>query len=372
MNKKLFNSGIILLLLSISINAKSENIIIKIYFDNNWMVCKNDKATYYRICSWDTVGNFYDGEFSDYLINNIKINQGTYETGKKKGIFNFYYETGSLKTNAFFKDDKPDSIWNWYYPTNQLHFKIFFEKDDFKIVALNDVDGKSILETPAEFIFGFQNDTINTNMEIKGTIRNKEKDDDWSILLDGKPIAIDTYRRGKYLKSIVIDVNPPSTNQRIINNLLFVPFSISACEELRLNEEISELDYPFLSYRFPWQPIEVAVGLVGDSSLYQIDKKPLYIGGMEAIYKTIGLNLNLTGNAVCYAKNWGWLYYEITIDENGTIIDKNILKSPDILFNDIALSALNYLGKFRPAYHNGHAIKSKISSRILFQKKTNF
>ena len=96
----------------------------------------------------------------------------------------------------------------------------------------------------------------------------------------------------------------------------------------------------------------------------------MYVGGMGAIYHTIGQNIYLTSEAVHSDKNWGWVYYDITIDENGSVIDKKITRSPDSLLNDIALSSLNYLGQFKPAFHNGHPIKSKISSRIQFMKPT--
>jgi hypothetical protein len=364
-NKKLV---VLLILISFSKIGYGENLKIKIYFDKNWLVCQPEKATFYRVSEWDTEKNMYVGEFSDFTISDIKICKGAYDEGKKNGIFNFYDETGLLKTSAVFKDDQPTDQWCWYFPNNQIHFKIKFSQDDFEIVSLNDDNGNSILETPSEFVFEFQNDSSHANMEIRGTLKNRKRDGVWSILLDGKAIATDTYRAGKYLRSTDVNRNPQTTNQRILNNLLFVPYSIFACEELNLNQGISEIEYPFLSYRFPWQPIEIAVGLIGDSTLFQIDKKPQYIGGIEAFYRTIAENIILTSNAVHNAQNWGWLYYELTIDENGIVIDKKIIKSPDNLFNDLAFSALNYLGEFRPAYHNGHAIKSKISSRIQFAK----
>jgi hypothetical protein len=67
---------------------------------------------------------------------------------------------------------------------------------------------------------------------------------------------------------------------------------------------------------------------------------------------------------------WGHVYFEILIDENGVIVESIITKSPNKLMNDIVLDALNTLSRFKPAYHNGHPIKSKISSRILFQRRT--
>ena len=36
----------------------------------------------------------------------------------KKGKYSFYYESGRLMQEGFFKDNKPDSIWLNYYPNS--------------------------------------------------------------------------------------------------------------------------------------------------------------------------------------------------------------------------------------------------------------
>jgi len=368
---KFLRLSLIPLLLYSTIIAKSENITVKIYFDKNWMVCDKDRALFYRQAGWDTIKNCYDGKFIDFLISEVKISEGQYEKGRKKGAFNFYNETGLLETKAFFKEDKPDSTWSWFFPNGKLHFQIIFNNDLFEITTLNDESGKSIIENTSEFFFPFQNDSIN-KMDIKGTIKGKKKDGNWSIIFKGNIISNDIYREGKYLKSTLLNGTPTTSKTKIINNQMFIPYSIYACEKLILKQTITDADYPFLSFRFPWQPIDAAVGLIGDSLLFQIDKKPMYVGGMEAINQTIGRNTNITSEAVQSEKNWGWVYYDIIIDEKGFIVDKRITKSPDNLLNDIALSSLNSLGQFRPAFHNGHPVKSKISSRIQFVKRTTF
>lgn len=359
---------VLILLLTFSMNVFGENIKFKIYFDKNWLVCKPEKAVYYRTGVWDTENKIYVGEFSDCLINNAGICHGNYENGQKNGIFNFYYESGTLKTSGKFKNDQPDSEWTWYYPNNNVQFKMNFTQDDFEIVALNDSSGNSILENSTEFIFSFQNDTTNTMMDIRGSLKNKKKDGNWSIVQNGNTIATDIYRGDRYVKSNTFNVASQVTNKKIINKFLFVPYSIYACEELNLNKNISETEYPFLIYRFPWAPIDLAVGLIGDSVIIQIDNKPMYIGGWEALNKAIAQNVNLPTEAFESKMNWGYVYYQIVIDENGDVIEKKIIKSPDILLNNVLISALNHLERFKPAYYKGHPIKSQISSRVSFAK----
>jgi hypothetical protein len=369
MKLRLAKFGLLLLLLSITSMVRGETTKIKIYFDKNWIVCKPEKSAYYRIGEWDTISNTYSGDFSDYMINNVKISQGTYHQGKKNGNFNYYYETGSLKITAIYKDDQPASQWCWYFSNNQIHFKISFGSEDFKFDALNDSNGISVLNSTTEFIFAFQNDTSNTEMEVRGTLKNGEKDGKWSIVSGGKILASDIYRGDRYLRSTSVIASPILLpNGKFIKNLLFVPYSTYACDELALNRDISELDYPFLNYLFPWKSIDIAVGLIGDSIITQMDKNPMYFDGMEGINRTIAQNTVLTEELLTSNGNWGYVYYEIIINENGDIEDKKVIKSPNPLMNNIVLDVLTKLNRFRPAYLNGHAIKSKISSRIQFAK----
>ena len=196
-------------------NVIAENIKIKICFDKNWMVCKSEKAVYYRIGVWDTEINMYTGEFSDYLVNGTGICHGNYENGQKNGIFNFFYETGSLKTSGKFKDDQPVDEWTWYYPNKNVQLKMNFNHDDYEIVALNDSSGISVLEKTTEFVFSFQNDTTNTLMNIKGTLKNKKKEGIWSIVQNGNTLGSDIYRGDRYLRSNYFKVVPPIPNKKV-------------------------------------------------------------------------------------------------------------------------------------------------------------
>ena len=110
------------------------------------------------------------------------------------------------------------------------------------------------------------------------------------------------------------------------------------------------------------------MGLIGDSVIVQMDNKPMYIGGLETLNKTIAQNVDLPTEAFENKMNWGYVYYQIVIDENGDVVEKKILKSPDRLLNNVLLSALNHLERFKPAYYKGHPIKSQVSSRVSFEK----
>ncbi len=355
--------------ISFSTKVKSEIVQVKIFYDKDWIICKSDKASFYRLCGWDNEKKIFEGGFSDYLMNDIKIVEGNYYQGRKNGLFIFYFDSGIEKLRASFKDDSPIDLWSWYYPNKQLNYSIKFKSDDFHFLEINDDSGKSLLSMKYEFVFSFQNDKINPNMQIKGVLENKMREGNWIIINNNKTLGYDIYKNDKYIKTAV-DNEIQSQNEKLINNSLFVPYSIFACESFSINDDISEEDYPFLSSILPpsWKPIDSAVGIIGDSSVLQIEIKPMYRGGMNGLNKSILSNLRLTREFVENCPKYGYAYYEIIIDEDGNVVDKNIIRSPHEIITKIALESLNSIQQFRPAYNNGKPIKSKIISRIKFEK----
>lgn len=362
---------IVILLISLfAYQVKGEKTHVIIYFDKNWVVCKPEDASYYRKCDWDNELNYYDGEFTDYLINDTKISQGSYTKGKKEGDFNFFFESGNNKITGYFKDNKPDSLWCWYYPGNKLSYKIKFSSDQFEIKEVVDTSGNTLLNETYRFTFDFQNDSLNPDMKIVGKIENSKKEGKWKVMSKNKMLGFDLYKGGKYLKTNFICAIPSNSYGKIINNDLFIPYSLFACEKLDLKNNITDEDYPFLSYRFPWEPIELAYGIIGDSTLYQIDTKPMYIGGIKGLNRAIANNAHLTIDIIENCEHWGYVYYEMIIDKNGRIQDTRIIKTPDIRFTKIILKSFENLKSFKPAYHMSMPIKSKFTSRVKFMKPT--
>lgn len=346
-----------------------ETIKVKIFFDTEWKICKENDAKYYRICNWDNEKNYFDGAFSDYMINGSKIIEGNYENGKKNGLFIFYYESGIEFTRGEFNNDIPMGKWIWRYPNGVVHFSINFENDDFKFIEFFDENGNDIFSNKIKFSYTFQNDIKNQNMLIDGYIINKKKEGKWYIINNNEKIGFDQYKSDRLIKSKVKD-SYININVKLINNLLFIPYSVYACEKFNLKNDISIDDYPFLSsyIKNVWRPIESALGILEDSTIIEPDIKPMYIDGIEGINKTISQNLILNVEYVSKCKHFGWAYYEITIDEFGNIIEHKILKSPDSIITELALKSIKSLNQFKPAYHNGKPIKSKFSSRILFRE----
>ena len=91
----LLRCGLMLLALACSPGARCQAVPVKLYFDQDWRVCKPEKASCYRICGWDTTRQFFEGKFSDYRMDGTRIASGNYRDGRKNGEFVFSDETGA-------------------------------------------------------------------------------------------------------------------------------------------------------------------------------------------------------------------------------------------------------------------------------------
>ncbi|GEM_PF-3587049 len=359
------------LLIVLANYAKCEIVKVKIYYDKEWQICKENEAHYFRECHWDTNKNFFDGEFHDYLINGNKIAEGNYSNGKKNGLFTFYHDTGQEWIKGEFKDNIPTGKWIWKYPNNLTHFSLNFESNDFHFMEIFDEQGKDLSAEKVEFKYVFQNDNRYSNILITGVIQNKMKEGKWYILNNNEKVGYVKYKNDKFIESKTNN-SYLIVNEQLINNSLFIPYPIYACEKIQIDDDVTLDDYQFLnSYiQNTWKPIDSAIGIIEDSIIVQPEIKPMYINGIEGINKIISKNLILNVEYVKNCKRFGWAYYEITIDEQGNVVDRKILKSPDEIITEIALKSLKSLKQFKPAYYNGKPIKSKFSSRMLFRKPT--
>ena len=130
----------------------------KIYYDNEWKVTTESKATFYRIVTFDNSG-VPVGILKDYFVTGelqgeseaIKMDKsddskskwknkrvGYFKTGKKQfennydeygnknGSWTNWYENGNKKLEATYKNDKPDGEYVTYYENGKLKYKLVY------------------------------------------------------------------------------------------------------------------------------------------------------------------------------------------------------------------------------------------------------
>ena len=341
---------------------RADLIKIKVYFTGKWLVCRKEAAVYYRTGVWDTETNTFEGEVHDYTMSDQLVCSGNYSGGKKNGEFRIFYPDGALKLYALFRNDKPAGLWTWFFNDNKIFCTIRFDPDDFRIVTYYDRNGTSLMSSRTTFLLEIDSDTLKTRLAIKGTLKNGKRSGEWSLMNIDEVIGKQIYNNDKYISS-VFEGNL-NTKKKVISNRLFIPYQVLAPERMSFSNSVTKADYPFICSNL--LPLEMALGVSDDSIFFQVHRKPLYENGIDGLNNTVAGHIEFPPAFMHRKIAWGSVFYQIIIDENGDVIDKRITRSPDKLLDSITLKALESLGKFIPAYHNGIPVKSELSNRIVY------
>ena len=189
----------------------------KIYYDEDWKVCKYYDAEYYRIISFDEnrqpigkVKDYYitgelqwEGFFSyvDKYDNNKDINEGlsiwyykngnksresNFVNGKEDGLTKFWYENGRLMSEIIYSNGVLDGIWNNYYKNGEVSEQFNFTNGK--------LEGKFFIECDE---FGNCQNVFYENFSSKENLNNwnlpKNDNDIRSYIIPDKGLSMENY-----------------------------------------------------------------------------------------------------------------------------------------------------------------------------------
>jgi S1-C subfamily serine protease len=120
----------LILLVSITLFAQKQE---KIFYDEDWKICSQEKAEYYRLITLDSdgkpVGKVYDyylsgelqweGEFSYFTRTNDEVNI-------PEGTCIWYYKNGKKSRESYFIHGKEQGITTYWYENGKIHRKYNF------------------------------------------------------------------------------------------------------------------------------------------------------------------------------------------------------------------------------------------------------
>jgi len=79
-----------------------------------------------QILSYDVVNGIKNGEFTICLLNGNKTVAGNIINNKNDGKWSYYYSSGELESEGYFKDDVISDKWVWFYPNgNKMEEGVF-------------------------------------------------------------------------------------------------------------------------------------------------------------------------------------------------------------------------------------------------------
>lgn len=112
--------------------------IVKVWYDRDWEEISGPGA-YYRIGTRDSLGK-WDGLVNDFYANGDIQMRGSYDHGKRNGIFLYYSDHHTYTSAGRYRDDKRTGKWELYFDNGQLQSEIYF-RDRYFLKNLWDSTG---------------------------------------------------------------------------------------------------------------------------------------------------------------------------------------------------------------------------------------
>jgi len=161
------------------------------YFDEHYFLVAKDcpyKAIE-RVGKYDIALKNFDGDFVDYNNDGEAVLTGSYQKGKKEGLFTAYFANGQTKWQILFHADIPVDTVRYNYPDGLPMLEIRY--DDGKVYVLNFWDThrrQRVKDGEGKFEFAVKAEGYNEYGYIfttyKGSIKNGKPDGNWDIFLE--------------------------------------------------------------------------------------------------------------------------------------------------------------------------------------------
>lgn len=103
---------------------------IKVLYDSNWIEISSEPAVYYRIGYKDSLGN-WDGQVTDYYNNGDVQMKGSYEQGKRDGVFLYYSNHKTYSSAGRYRENLNFGKWEYYHDNGKLESEVFYRNQYF-------------------------------------------------------------------------------------------------------------------------------------------------------------------------------------------------------------------------------------------------
>jgi len=116
--------------------------IIKVWYDKDWEEIDRP-GVYYRIGAKDSLGN-WDGLVNDFYANGEIQMRGSYDHGKRNGIFLYYSDHNTYTSAGRYHDDRRTGKWELFFNNGQLESEVYF-RDRYFLKNLWDSTGHQLV-----------------------------------------------------------------------------------------------------------------------------------------------------------------------------------------------------------------------------------
>jgi len=299
-----------------------------IYYNQNWEITSKMKGVFYKVTGMNSSGLFYQGKFSDYLVDGNKIiTSGYYSDYARDSEFIEYYENGNIRSKGQYLNNEHSGLWTFNYPNGKTemiveftkkYFNIFEYRDSLNNITLNKGTGECVLDVPvfgipcklvAHFVDGNRDGKwVYTDRNGKDLLVEKYKDGTFVYSNFNKPLT-DKYVLGPYLTNDYFNEKKYEKIERMVCERDFdiksVPFVTHLTKEINFSNSAS------LTYLNSQMPVDAILSMAkNQNNIYWFGTANLGLVRFDTTFTYYNKkNSPIKGNYISH----------ITVDENDNI-----------------------------------------------------
>ncbi|MDX9848391.1 MAG: TonB family protein [Tenuifilaceae bacterium] len=351
---------------------------VKLFYNSDWKITQEDKATYFREAEYDFNSFKLDGRVLDYSISGNLLMEGTYLKGKRNGHFTFYYSNGVPKSRGNYENGRRIGNWEYYYNNGQLKQVILFPGRDpnnfkmfepFIVLEYFDREGKQLV---ANGTGTWTNDSIQAGMfDIKslstltGQVKDSLKHGKWELVRvsDGKVMHRERFKKGKLVGAEIFDAQGKhygTTSSEVLQKI-----TDENNAKLASTEKF-ELDTTVFPKALLLSDVETIFSTVTGKEFNIQNRDAGYISGDYSLLEFIARNLRYPIYAI-ERKITGKVYVGVVIDSLGHTKDITLVKGVHKELDNEAKRVVGLVNTWLPAIRNGKAVESTITIPVNFQ-----
>jgi TonB family protein len=360
-----------------STHLKSQEKII-LFYNSDWKITKEDKATYFRESEYDLNSFKLDGKVTDYSISGILLMEGSYLNGKRNGNFTFYHSNGKVSSKGKYENNRRIGYWEFFYSNGQLkQIVLFIAKetgtfkmyDPFTVLEYYDRKGNQLLKNGTGT---WINDSIRVGMfdieslkTLTGQFKDSLKHGMWELtrINDGKLLHRERFKKGKFLGAEIYNAQGNyygTTSSEIIQK-----FPDENNARLAFTEKF-ELDTTVFPKALLLSDVETIFMTITGKEQKIHNREAGYIHGDYSLLEFIAENIRYPISA--YEKRIsGRVYVGVVIDSLGHTKEVKLVKGVHKDLDNEAMRVVQLVNKWIPALHDGKAVESTITIPVNFQ-----
>jgi TonB family protein len=351
---------------------------IKLFYNSDWKITKEDKATYYRECEYDLNNFKLDGKVADYSLSGNLLMEGSYLNGKRNGYFTFYYDNGRVRNKGNYENNRRVGKWEYYYYNGQLKQIVLFNSKDtdnltmaesFAVLEYYNREGNQLLKNGTGT---WINDSIQVGMfdtkslkTLEGQFKDSLKHGSWELtrINDNKLMHRERFKRGKFISAEIYNVHHNYYGTISSEIILKIPDENKT--KLVCTEKF-ELDTTVFPSALIFSDVETIFKTVTGKE-YKIQNRVAgYIYGDYSLLEFLAKNIRYPKSAV-EKEITGTVYVGVVIDSLGYTKDVKLVRGVQEDLDNEAQRVVKLVDKWMPALRDGKAVESIITIPVIFQ-----